>query len=80
MKNLRTQAIKLLSDTNAYEMATMIVDNVENTLKFYDDLGPLVKNGTVETHLCTVSVLADHITNCSQSSSTVMEKSCVACG
>ncbi|KAH7710629.1 hypothetical protein AAVH_22085 [Aphelenchoides avenae] len=51
----RVQAIKLLNDTDAYEMATMIADSVEDTLKFFDVLGPFFRNGTLATYMCMLA-------------------------
>lgn len=58
IENLRTQAFKLLSGADAYDMATTIRDRVADTLKFFDDLGPLFRNGTLATYMCMVSVVA----------------------
>ncbi|KAH7717112.1 hypothetical protein AAVH_15474 [Aphelenchoides avenae] len=54
----RIKAIKLLNDTDAYHMATTIADRVADTLKFFDDLGPFFRNGTLATYMCMVSSFA----------------------
>lgn len=56
--NRRVQAIKLLKETDAYEMASMISANVADILKFLDDLGTLFRNGTLATYICPVSSTA----------------------
>lgn len=57
IENHRAKAIKILNGTDAYEMATMISASVEDILKFFDDLGPFFRNGTVATHMCMVSMV-----------------------
>lgn len=58
--NRTVQAIKLLNDTDAYEMASTMSANVEDTLNFYDTLGTLFRNGTLATYMCPVSSAASH--------------------
>lgn len=60
IENVRIQAIKLLNDTDAYEMPAKISDNVVDTMKFFDDLGPLFWDGTLATYMCPVSCAAPH--------------------
>ncbi|KAH7710719.1 hypothetical protein AAVH_21980 [Aphelenchoides avenae] len=48
----RAKAIQLLNDTDAYDMATTISEKVADLLKFFDDLGPFFRNGTVATFMC----------------------------
>lgn len=55
IENVRIQAIKLLNATDAYDMVTTISDNVADILKFFGDLGPLFRNGTLATYMCKVS-------------------------
>lgn len=62
-ENLRIQAIKLLNNTDAYEMPSMISANVAETLKLFDDLGAMLKNGTAATYTCLVSRLYDRSPN-----------------
>ncbi|KAH7678259.1 hypothetical protein AAVH_41842, partial [Aphelenchoides avenae] len=52
IEDRRVKTIKLLNDTDAYEMATAISANVADTLKFFDDLGTLFRNGTLATYRC----------------------------
>ncbi|KAH7710720.1 hypothetical protein AAVH_21981 [Aphelenchoides avenae] len=54
IEEIRTQAIELLNEADGYKMATMVSDNAADTLKFFGDLGPLFRNGTLATYMCRV--------------------------
>ncbi|KAH7717104.1 hypothetical protein AAVH_15466 [Aphelenchoides avenae] len=51
VEKLRTQTIKLFNNTDVYEMATTMSGNVADTLKLFDTLGTLFRNGTLATYM-----------------------------
>lgn len=55
IENHRVQAVELLNDTDAYDMATMLSANVAGIMKFFGDIGTLFRNGTLATYICPVS-------------------------